>query len=59
MIRNSTEPGYLSGQFLAAMPTMGDPRFERALIYICAHSADGAMGLIVNQPLEELKLGLS
>jgi putative transcriptional regulator len=55
MIRNSSEPGYLSGQFLAAMPAMGDPRFERALIYICAHSEDGAMGLVVNQPLEELK----
>ncbi|MGB1876849.1 MAG: YqgE/AlgH family protein, partial [Rhodospirillaceae bacterium] len=54
MIRNSSEPGYLSGQFLAAMPAMGDPRFEKSVIYICAHSEDGAMGLIINQPLEEL-----
>ncbi len=37
------------------MPTMGDPRFEKSVIYMCAHSEDGAMGLIVNQPLEELK----
>lgn len=44
-----TVEGYLQGQFLIAMPTMGDPRFERALIYICSHSEEGAMGLIVNK----------
>ena len=32
-----------------AMPTMGDPRFEQTVIYMCAHSEDGAMGLIVNK----------
>ncbi len=42
--------GYLDGQFLLAMPGMPDQRFARAVIYICAHSSDGAMGLIVNQP---------
>jgi putative transcriptional regulator len=41
--------GYLDGQFLLAMPAMNDPRFNRALIYICAHSSDGAMGIVVNQ----------
>ncbi|XSG80999.1 MAG: YqgE/AlgH family protein [Methyloligella sp. ZOD6] len=41
--------GYLDGQMLVAMPSMGDPRFARAVIYICAHSGDGAMGIIVNQ----------
>jgi len=46
--------GYLSGQLLIAMPKMQDPRFERTVIYMCAHNADGAMGLIVNRPLEEL-----
>jgi putative transcriptional regulator len=40
---------FLDGQLLIAMPTMGDPRFERSIIYICAHSDDGAMGIIVNQ----------
>lgn len=55
MIRNSSEPGYLSGQFLVAMPTMEDTRFEKSVIYVCAHSEDGAMGLIVNKPLEELQ----
>jgi putative transcriptional regulator len=55
MIRNSSDPRYFAGQFLVAMPSMGDPRFEKSVIYMCAHSEDGAMGLIVNQPLEELK----
>lgn len=41
--------GYLYGQLLLAMPTMGDPRFNRAVIYVCAHSSEGAMGIIVNQ----------
>jgi putative transcriptional regulator len=44
------KPGFLDGQMLIAMPTMGDERFARAVIYMCAHSADGAMGIIVNQP---------
>jgi len=35
---------------LIAMPTMGDERFSRSLIYICAHSPEGAMGIIVNHP---------
>ena len=35
---------------LIAMPIMGDDRFSRSVIYICAHSSDGAMGIIVNQP---------
>jgi putative transcriptional regulator len=42
--------GYLDGQMLIAMPTMGDERFSRSLIYMCAHSSEGAMGIVVNQP---------
>ncbi len=42
--------GYLDGQMLIAMPAMGDERFARAVIYVCAHSTEGAMGIIVNQP---------
>src|SRR2546428_5727937 len=42
--------GYLDGQMLIAMPAMGDERFARAVIYVCAHSSEGAMGIIVNQP---------
>jgi putative transcriptional regulator len=41
--------GYLDGQLLIAMPSMSDRRFARSVIYMCAHSAQGAMGLIVNQ----------
>lgn len=47
----------LTGQVIIAMPDMGDPRFERAVILICAHSASGAMGLILNQPVPELRFG--
>ncbi len=41
--------GYFDGQLLVAMPTIGDPRFERSVIYICAHSPEGAWGLVVNR----------
>jgi len=41
--------GYLDGQMLIAMPSMRDERFSRSLIYVCAHSSEGAMGIIVNQ----------
>jgi putative transcriptional regulator len=41
--------GYLDGQMLIAMPTMRDERFARTLIYVCAHSSEGAMGIVVNQ----------
>ena len=47
---NSPDHGYLDGQLLIAMPVMGDPRFERSVIYMCAHSSEGAMGIIVNRP---------
>src|SRR5713226_2677531 len=42
--------GYLDGQMLIATPAMSDERFARSVIYICAHSSEGAMGIIVNQP---------
>lgn len=47
--------GYLDGQMLIAMPTMGDERFTRSVIYVCAHSIEGAMGIIVNQPASNIK----
>lgn len=40
---------YLNGQLLIAMPTMQDPRFARSVVYMCTHTKDGAMGLIINQ----------
>lgn len=42
--------GYLDRQLLIAMPTMGDPRFARTVIYMCSHNAEGAMGLVINKP---------
>ena len=47
----------LTGQLLVAMPGMGDLRFDHSVIFICTHNADGAMGLIVNKPALNLKLG--
>jgi putative transcriptional regulator len=47
---------YLDGQLLIAMPGMGDARFARSLIYLCAHSATGAMGIIVNKPSHEMSI---
>jgi putative transcriptional regulator len=46
----SRRRGYLDGQMLIAMPAMMDERFARSLIYICAHSSEGAMGIVVNHP---------
>lgn len=48
----------LCGKLLVAMPGMTDPRFEGAVILVCAHSGDGAMGLIINKVVPELSFGL-
>ncbi len=45
---------FLEGKLLIAMPGMPDPRFEKSVIFMCAHSAKGAMGLIINKPIEGL-----
>lgn len=47
--------GYLDGQVLVAMPTMQDERFSRSVIYLCAHSSEGAMGIIINQPAPNIR----
>jgi putative transcriptional regulator len=44
----------LTGKLLIAMPGMGDPRFEKSVVFLCAHSAGGAMGLIVNKPIPDI-----
>jgi putative transcriptional regulator len=46
---NPPRRGFLDGQMLIAMPSMRDERFVGTVIYVCAHSSDGAMGIIVNQ----------
>lgn len=48
------DAAFLVGKVLIAMPGMQDPRFVRSLIYLCAHSSDGAMGLIVNKCADAL-----
>jgi len=51
---NAPGRGYLDGQFLIAMPGMQDTRFARSVVYLCAHSADGAMGIMINQPAPQI-----
>jgi putative transcriptional regulator len=46
--------GFFTGQLLIAMPTMPDPRFARTVIYMCAHSDEGALGLVVNKLFDDL-----
>jgi putative transcriptional regulator len=48
--------GYLDGQVLIAMPGMSDERFVRSVIFVCAHSAEGAMGIVLNRPAADLSL---
>jgi putative transcriptional regulator len=50
------DQGFFAGQLLIAMPGISDPRFERALILICAHDDEHAMGLAVNRPVEGLSV---
>lgn len=52
-----TRSSYLDGQLLIAMPGMSDPRFERSVIYMCAHSEQGAMGIIVNKATPMMRFG--
>jgi len=51
---DDADDGYLEGQLLIAMPRMTDRRFRRTVIYLCAHSDEGAMGLIVNQEADNI-----
>ena len=47
-------PSHFTGHLLVAMPQMEDPRFERTVIYMCAHNDEGAMGLVINKPFEAM-----
>jgi len=51
-----TEASFLTNQFLIAMPTMADPNFARGVTYVCQHTAEGAMGLMINR-LSDYRLG--
>lgn len=47
----------LTGKILIALPGMDDPRFEKSVVYLCSHSSDETMGLIVNKPAPGVDLG--
>jgi putative transcriptional regulator len=49
--------GTLQGKLLVAMPGIGDPRFEKAVIVLCLHTEEQAFGLVVNKPHDEINLG--
>tara|TARA_R110002096_G_scaffold8802_4_gene35804 strand:- start:7984 stop:8550 length:567 start_codon:yes stop_codon:yes gene_type:complete len=51
-----TDKTNLDGKLLIAMPGIGDTNFDKSVIYMCAHSEDGAMGLIINKPAPDLAL---
>src|SRR3954469_7308930 len=57
MTMTQKQSPFLDGQMLIAMPGMGDPRFERSVIFMCAHSENGAMGIIVNKRAPMLSFG--
>tara|TARA_Y100001960_G_C14747177_1_gene866302 strand:- start:880 stop:1509 length:630 start_codon:yes stop_codon:yes gene_type:complete len=50
----NAEAIYLPGQILVAMPGMNDPRFERSVIYMCAHNHEGAMGIVINRAIDSI-----
>lgn len=52
--QDNQKSGYLTGQLLVAMPQMQDPRFMRTVIFMCAHTEDGAMGLVVNRLVDNV-----
>lgn len=51
----ATAPQFLTGQFLVAMPNMGDPRFVKSVIYMVSHNNEGAMGLIINKIHDKMR----
>lgn len=56
MAQKANNGNYLTGRLLLAMPAMGDPRFHKAVIYVCAHDENGAMGLVINHTLPGIDL---
>ena len=50
------DESFLNGKLLVATPSIGDPRFDRAVILMCDHAADHAMGIVINKPVEGLRM---
>ena len=57
VIDKDADSNYFNGHLLLAMPSIGDPRFEKAVIFICAHDERGALGIVINNPLPDLNFG--
>lgn len=55
-ISNMDKDMDLSGKLLIAMPSIGDDRFDKSVVFLCAHSEEGAMGIIVNKPADDVNL---
>ncbi|BFM13426.1 YqgE/AlgH family protein [Simiduia litorea] len=55
--RDELKAGSLKGRFLVSMPCLQDPYFNHSITYICDHSEDGAMGLVLNHPLSDINVG--
>lgn len=51
------DTGYMDGQLLLAMPAIGDPRFQKAAVFVCAHDEKGAMGIVINNVMQGLEFG--
>ncbi len=56
MASSSHSASGLRGHLLIATPSIEDPRFDRSVVYVCTHSADAAMGLVINKPYGDLRL---
>lgn len=56
MTTAQTQTGYLNGKLLIASPLIGDPRFDRTVVFMCSHGEDQAMGLVINRPMDGLRL---
>jgi len=54
---SSSSSATLVGRFLVAAPSMPDERFQKSVVYVCKHDEDGALGIIVNNKVEDLPLG--
>ena len=53
--KDENQKGYLTGNLLIAMPQMEDERFVRSVVYVCAHTSDGAMGIVINKVVAATK----
>lgn len=56
LIEDDADTDFLTGRLLVAMPGIDDERFERTVLYLCAHDEEQAMGVAVNRPIDGLSV---